>query len=164
MKLNKFELENIRKLSINVRQIKKTTEIFKLAINQLEIKAKEEYFITLDINNITLLFCFFNVYIQVSIFVLAKMILLLLSKPLQKIPIIFWYCDKYTNETWPKDMIFTIPKSQLLKKLMTVRFKKSLIISVKKYLLIHFFSYTTANKDQEKTKTGFGILLMTYFK
>ncbi len=89
MKLNKFELENIRKLSINVRQIKKTTEIFKLAINQLEIKAKEEYFITLDINNITLLFCFFNVYIRVSIFVLANMILLLLSKPLQKIPIIF---------------------------------------------------------------------------
>ncbi len=77
------------KLSINVRQIKKTIEIFKLAINQLEIKAKEEYFITLDINNVTLFFSLFNVYTQVSIFLLANMISLLLSQLLQKMPIIF---------------------------------------------------------------------------
>ena len=122
MKINKFKLENFMKLGINVRQIEKNTEIFKLAINQFEIKAKENHLITLDINNITLLFRFFFVYTEASIFLLANMILLLLSKLLQKIVIILWYFEKYTNETQAKDIIFIITKSQLLKKMMTVGF------------------------------------------
>ncbi len=55
------------KLSINVKQIEKTIENLKLAINHLKIKAKEENFMTLDINNIIHLFCLFHVWTKASI-------------------------------------------------------------------------------------------------
>ncbi len=88
MKKNKFKVENTMKLSINVRQIIKSTKIFTPAINSLKIEPKEEDFITLNIKNIILLICLFFVYTQVSILILANVISLLVSKPLQIMPII----------------------------------------------------------------------------
>ncbi len=63
LKKQKLKQENIMKLSINVRWIKKTTKILKLAINQIQIEATEEDFIILDIKNIALLFaCSMSTY------------------------------------------------------------------------------------------------------
>lgn len=48
IKKNKFKLENFIKLNISIKYIKKAARNLKIDINGFKIKAKEEYFITVN--------------------------------------------------------------------------------------------------------------------
>lgn len=51
IKKNKLKLENLIKLSISIKYIKKAARNLKIGISGFKIKAKEEYFITVNAKN-----------------------------------------------------------------------------------------------------------------
>lgn len=93
IKKNKFKLENIIKLSTNVRRIRKAAKSFKISTNVLEIKAKEENCTTADKKDIISLLQAFYVYTQILVFLTASSNKLQLQLALDKYIkhlMIFW--------------------------------------------------------------------------
>lgn len=71
IKKNKFKLANIMKLSISVRRTREAAKSLKMSISGLEIKAKEENYITADAKVIIPLLRAFHVYTQILVFLAA---------------------------------------------------------------------------------------------
>lgn len=60
IKKNKFKLENIMKLCINVRRIREAAKSLKISIDGLKIEAKEENYTIADAKGIILLLSKFS--------------------------------------------------------------------------------------------------------